>query len=172
MAKGSNVAQLNDHRGSGKPEDSILAQPDEKFLSRIKSAVDDLEEIDEKRTELTASKTAIFAQLAADYAVNKDAMRAAMRYVKLKDDAKQNYDLTYQVCRRALGSPVQMDLFDQQLERAVKIDQAKRKIEAVPATGEDPKSKAEALFVPPGAEEGDKPAKRLPRGSTPPKAGG
>jgi hypothetical protein len=65
-----------------------------------------------------------------------------------------------------------MDLFDQQLERAVKIDQAKRKIEAVPATGEDPKSKAEALFVPPGAEEGDKPAKRLPRGSTPPKAGG
>jgi len=110
------------------PPPSMLASPSDDFLQEIRNAVQTLKEIDAKRKDLTASKTATVERLAADHAVNKAAMLAAMRYVDLKDKDKENWDLTYQVVRKALGDPVQQDLFDAQLQRGVEqAIQGKRK---------------------------------------------
>jgi len=110
------------------PPPSMLASPSDDFLQEIRNAVQTLKEIDAKRKDLTASKTATVERLAADHAVNKAAMLAAMRYVDLKDKDKENWDLTYQVVRKALGDPVQQDLFEAQLQRGVEqAIQGKRK---------------------------------------------
>jgi hypothetical protein len=161
----SNLADRRAGAGGAGPPSEILKNPDEGFLDKIREAVRQVEDIDEKRIELTASKTAIFAQLNADFAVNKDALRSAMRYVKLKDEAKVNYDLSYEVGRRALGDPVQFDLFDQQLERAVKEDQAKRAKDES-ARQRDPVAAAQAAFVDPAdpdaAPSASRRGKRMP----------
>lgn len=110
-----NGADLGDTGGF-----SMLANPDEAFMERIRDAAEQLEGINERRSQLSADRTAVLEGLAADHGVNKHAMLAAIRYCDLKDKAKENWDLTYQVTRKALGAPVQMDLFEAQLERGVK----------------------------------------------------
>jgi len=106
--------------GPDEADGSMLANPSEQFMEQIREAVAELENIDERRAKLSADRSAVLEGLAAEHGVNKHAMLAAIRYADLKDAAKQNWDLTYQVTRKALGVPVQMDLFEAQLERGTK----------------------------------------------------
>jgi len=94
---------------------TILAQPDEAFLRELRDAAAEMDSINDRRADLNAAKKAIVERLQAEYGCNRHAMKAAMQYVKLPDDKRKNFDLTYQVTRRALGAPVQADLFDAQL---------------------------------------------------------
>jgi len=95
--------------------DSILAQPDESFLQELRDAASEMDSINDQRAELNAAKRAIVERLQAQYGCNRHAMKAAIQYCKLDEDKRENFDLTYQVTRRALGAPVQHDLFDAQL---------------------------------------------------------
>ena len=104
---------------SGEPNASMLANPDEEFLQRLRDATAALENIAKKRADLSAEKTALLESLASNYAVNKKAMLAAIQYADLKDTHKENWDMTYQVTRRALGEPIQNDLFEAQLQKGV-----------------------------------------------------
>lgn len=106
--------------GQDQANGSMLANPSEQFMEQIREAVAELENIDERRAKLSADRSAVLEGLAAEHGVNKHAMLAAIRYADLKDAAKQNWDLTYQVTRKALGVPIQMDLFEAQLERGTK----------------------------------------------------
>lgn len=44
---------------------------------------------------------------------NKDAIQAAVAYSKTAESERANFDLSYIYTRRALGCPVQSDLFEQ-----------------------------------------------------------
>jgi len=96
---------------------TILAQPDEAFLQELRDAATEMDSINDQRAELNAAKKAIVERLQAQYGCNRHAMKAAIQYSKLPDDKRENFDLTYQVTRRALGAPVQADLFDAQLQK-------------------------------------------------------
>jgi uncharacterized protein (UPF0335 family) len=96
---------------------TILAQPDEAFLQELRDAAAEMDSINDQRAELNASKKAIVERLQAQYGCNRHAMKAAIQYSKLPDDKRENFDLTYQVTRRALGAPMQADLFDAQLQK-------------------------------------------------------
>jgi len=96
---------------------TILAQPDEAFLQELRDAAAEMDSINDQRAELNASKKAIVERLQAQYGCNRQAMKAAIQYSKLPDDKRENFDLTYQVTRRALGAPMQADLFDAQLQK-------------------------------------------------------
>jgi len=96
---------------------TILAQPDEAFLQELRDAAAEMDSINDQRAELNATKKAIVERLQAQYGCNRHAMKAAIQYSKLPDDKRENFDLTYQVTRRALGAPVQADLFDAQLQK-------------------------------------------------------
>ena len=120
----SNVEQFP---GSGEGEEkmSMLKEPNPEFMDALRDAADDLDGIVATRQELNDKAKAIFSSLASKYSVNKDAMKAAMKYVELQDEKKENYDLTYQVMREALGDPVQKDLFTEKLKAEVADHQAK-----------------------------------------------
>jgi len=97
--------------------DTILAQPDEAFLQELRDAVLEMDKINDRRADLNAAKKAIVERLQAEYGCNRHAMKAAIQYCKLDEGKRENFDLTYQVTRRALGAPVQADLFDAQLAK-------------------------------------------------------
>jgi hypothetical protein len=125
----------------------FLAAPDEAFLQKLRDVSAELGDIGAKREELNAQKTALEQGLAADYGVNVRAMRAAIRYCELSDEQKIGWDLTNQVMRKALGQPVQMDLFEAQVTKAVKSAEAKKRIQA--ASAPNARTAADALFQSP-----------------------
>jgi hypothetical protein len=171
MAKGAaSVTNLQDHRDGGKSDSSILAQPDERFRRRIVAIAENRREAKSRRAEIQAELTADLEGLNADTGANKKAVLAAIHYANLDDKARQNWDLTFQAVRVALGCPMQGDLFDAQLERGMKQEIAKAKVAAAKDKAVDPKAQADALFVPGddggtgagGAEAPRSPSKLLP----------
>jgi len=96
---------------------TILAQPDEGFLQELRDAAAEMDAINDRRADLNAAKKAIVERLQAQYGCNRHAMKAAIQYCKLDESKRENFDLTYQVTRRALGAPVQADLFDAQIAK-------------------------------------------------------
>jgi hypothetical protein len=129
------------------PANSFLAAPDEAFLQKLRDVSAELGEIGTRREELNAQKTALEQGLAADYGVNVRAMRAAIRYCELTDEQKVGWDLTNQVVRKALGQPVQLDLFEAQVNKAVKSAEAKKRIAAAGAPSA--RAAADAAFQAP-----------------------
>lgn len=77
--------------------------------------------------EIADSRAALNAKLAAgktaliDAGFNKHALAAAIKYAKTEEDKRENFDLTYLYCRRALGVPVQDDLFAAAVGEHVKV---------------------------------------------------
>jgi len=148
MARGS-VTNLSDKRDPTNPmtgpDASVLSAPDEKVLAKLRDAADALKAIDERRSALSSERTALLEVLVADHAINKAAMLAAIRYADLPEEKRENWDLTYQVTRKALGAPVQMDLFEAQVEQSIKKSEAAKRISR--AKSPDPKVAAEAAFI-------------------------
>jgi hypothetical protein len=148
MARGS-VTNMADKRNQDQPQTgpdaSILAAPDEKFLAKLRDTAEALKAIDDRRSALSSERTALLEVLVADHAINKAALLAAIRYCDLPEDKRENWDLTYQVTRKAMGAPVQMDLFEAQVEKSIKTAEAKKRIER--ARAPDPKQAAEAAFI-------------------------
>lgn len=119
---------VEDIEGDGKSEnEDKLAdvQFDQGFLQKIVDAATKLEDIANQRSSLNAASTAIFAGFDV-YGLNRNALRAAIRYTKMNDDQKGNYDLSYLIARKALKVPVQADLFEEKAKAEVRAFNSKK----------------------------------------------
>ena len=84
---------------------------DPALLEDVRNAFDLLETIGAKRDALNAEKKAALSKLKAQH-MNSAGITLAMQYCRLDDRQRINFDITYQFVRRALGMPVQADLFE------------------------------------------------------------
>jgi uncharacterized protein (UPF0335 family) len=98
----------------------MLEQPDEGFLEMLEDIYEKLDEIDQERSNLNARKKAVLEELSAKYGINVKAFMAARQFLSLKEKHRAQWDLTYQVARRAGGVPVQFDLFEAQVQQTGK----------------------------------------------------
>lgn len=109
MSKSSgNVHELP---GSSDTNESILAQPNQELLDAIADMKESEDKIKEDRDKLNADKSAGRKGLIAKYALNMAAFDAAVAYVSAPEKKQENFDLSYIVCRQALGAPLQLDMF-------------------------------------------------------------
>lgn len=89
------------------------------FLQKLVDARNKLDDIASHRSSLNAASTAIFASLDV-YGLNREALRSAIRYTKMDEEGRENYDLSYLISRKALGQPVQADLFEEKAKAEVR----------------------------------------------------
>lgn len=109
------------------PDETPLINPsDAEFMEKLRQASDELDDIAARRSELNANSQAVFARFDRD-GLNRHAIRAARAYMKLDPEKRENYDLSYQVMRKALGAPVQDDLFEAYARKQVTSHQASKK---------------------------------------------
>lgn len=101
---------------------------DQKFLDKIAEAHESLEKIRTQREELNAKKQEVIGDL-VDMGLDRNAIKAAMQYVNTPEDKRQLFDLSYAATRKALGVPIQDDLFVAQAQRAVDAHQRIKKEE-------------------------------------------
>ena len=104
-------------------------QFDPGFMQKLVDARDKLDDIASQRTSLNAASTAIFASLDT-YGLNRNALRAAINYTKMDEEKRENYDLSYLISRKALGVPVQADLFEEKAKAEVRAFERKKKQQA------------------------------------------
>ncbi len=96
-----------------------------------KETLDKIIQFAEKRSQVKADRKALSDQLSAAKSTliamgfNGDAMEAAIKYSETEDDKRENFDLSYLVCRKALGHPVQDDLFVAAMREQVSVSKAK-----------------------------------------------
>lgn len=70
--------------------------------------------------QLAAAKSGLIAK-----GFNGDAMEAAIKYANTAEEKRENFDLTYLYWRKALGHPVQDDLFVAALQERVNTAKSK-----------------------------------------------
>ena len=106
-----------------------LAQKESKWTDATQARVQEFAALVD---EVKDSRAALNAKLAAgktgliDDGFNKDALEAAIKYAKTPEDKRENFDLTYLYCRKALGYQVQDDLFAAALQQEVKVFTAEK----------------------------------------------
>lgn len=113
-------------KGKAKPAETKDAGDslfDQDFLDLIAKTEQDLLEVDDSRAELNARKAAMMAKL-VDKGLNKDAVKAAFKYFRTPEEKRERFDLSYQVVRKALGCPMQDDLFVAAAQKTVDNHQA------------------------------------------------
>lgn len=72
----------------------------------------------DRRTKLKGDRKGINDEMSADLeklqakGIGKEPFRMASKYMGLDEDQRRAFDIAYAVCREALGSPLQSDLFD------------------------------------------------------------
>lgn len=109
----------NEQREANSVDKLTEVQFDQSFLQKLIDARAKLEDIANQRSSLNAASTAIFASLDV-YGMNREALRAAIRYTKMDEDQRENYDLSYLISRKAMGHPVQADLFEEKAKAEVR----------------------------------------------------
>jgi hypothetical protein len=97
---------------------------DQKTMERVQDFAKLVDEVGTAREALNASLAAGKAGLIDD-GFNKDALDAAIKYSKTPDDKRENFDLTYMYARKALGVPIQDDLFSHAMSQQVKVSKSK-----------------------------------------------
>jgi len=98
---------------------------DENVLQKVSKFGDTMGEIKTAREALNARKAAAVTEL-VDLGFNKDALVAALKYVNTEEEKRENFDLTYIYARKALGQPIQDDLFVAATQRQVEIAKAEK----------------------------------------------
>lgn len=101
------------------PEDTIESTWDANTAAELAEFGAKVLDVQKKRKalndELAAGKSSLVSK-----GFNADAIKAAIAYNKTSEDERANFDLSYIYTRRALGCPVQSDLFEQaSLEQVV-----------------------------------------------------
>lgn len=124
------LEKVEDIQGDGDDDQNNVdklnqVQFDQEFLQKLVDARDKLEDITSQRASLNAASTAIFASLDT-YGLNRNALRAAILYTKMDEDKRENYDLSYLISRKALGVPVQADLFEEKAKAEVRAFNRKK----------------------------------------------
>ena len=123
------VDMTGSEHSEGQPAgDGVESIWDNKTMSRIIEFADDVAKAKDERAAITArvaaKKTALI-----DMGFNKDAVEAAVKYARLEEDKRENFDLSYIFCRKALGTPIQDDLFAAAVQQQVTVT-TRRKAEA------------------------------------------
>ncbi len=91
-------------------EDLPLITGDLNELKReINAAIDEIEAITDRRSNVAADKAAVVKRLEAK-GVNRDAFRLALVYAGWSERKRQNFDVAYALVREARGLPVQGSL--------------------------------------------------------------
>lgn len=126
MAK-AHAQQEAEAKGKDQPiginNDSMF---DEDLMSELRQAEKKLGDIDDARAELNAKKAEIVARL-VNKGFNKDGVKAAFKYFRTPVEKRKHFDLSYAATRKALGCPIQDDLFVAAAQRAVDQHQAGKK---------------------------------------------
>lgn len=118
LAKGSvdiTEAQLKkglaDISGSHENVTPLFKQEDPDFMEKLRDGAEKIARIQGERKELNASIAEVFASFEND-GLNRHAVKAAIKFDDMNETDQENYDLTYTIMRKALGNPVQGDLFE------------------------------------------------------------
>ena len=93
---------------------------DEETLQRVRDFADLTADVKTSREALNAKLAAGKAGLVDD-GFNKDALDAAIKYANTPEEKRENFDLTYMYSRKALGVPVQDDLFVAAMQQQVAV---------------------------------------------------
>lgn len=107
----------------------LFKQEDPDFMDKLREGAEKIAVIQGKRKELNASIAEVMATFEND-GLNRHAVKAAIKFVDMNETEQENYDLSYTVMRKALGQPVQGDLFEARVaselrEKPKKIDRTK-----------------------------------------------
>lgn len=91
---------------------------DQDTLDLIRDVNEKLDAIADEREELNHAKGEAIAKL-KNRGIPVDAFTAARKYVKTQEEKRAGWDLAYQFCRKALGEPMQDDLFAAEVQEQV-----------------------------------------------------
>lgn len=117
----SSVTPLhNENQGDG-----IESIWDKGTLKKVADFCSLVGDIKNKRDALTAERAAGLAPLIA-MGFNKDALEAAIKYAETDENKRENFDLSYLFARKAVGHPVQDDLFVAAAAQQVKVSMSKK----------------------------------------------
>lgn len=97
----------------------VFKQEDPKFMDKLKAAGEKYDAIKGERKKLNASMEELMATFEND-GLNRKAVKAAISYVSMNEKDQQNYDLSYTIMRKAMGQPVQGDLFEAKVASEMK----------------------------------------------------
>lgn len=92
--------------------DTIESTWDANTAANLATFGDLVADVDKKRKALNDKIAAGKSDLVSQ-GFNADAIKAALAYNKASEIERTNFDLSYIFTRKALGCPVQSDLFDQ-----------------------------------------------------------
>jgi uncharacterized protein (UPF0335 family) len=84
-----------------------------KIDKEIVAAQAKIEKIEDERAAMNADKKSIIERLEVR-GINKHALKLAFRYAKMDSKQREGFDVAYKVVRRAIGLPLQGDLFERQ----------------------------------------------------------
>lgn len=132
MANAARVHDINDEpmeheKTATGPGDDLAALGDNLYdegtLELIRRTNEELDRIADEREELNHAKGEAIARL-KNKGIPVDAFTAARKYIRTKEEKRAGWDLAYQFCRKALGEPLQDDLFEAAARRQVENHQA------------------------------------------------
>lgn len=83
-------------------------------LEIIHQCAEKIKTLSEDRKAINASVQAVREQVES-FGVSKAAFDMAMRYARMDEEQRQGFDVAYAVVRKALGLPIQSDLFNAEL---------------------------------------------------------
>ena len=83
-------------------------------------------DIDKKRKALNDKKAAAKSELVS-CGFHPDAIKAALSYHSTPEAERHNWDLSYIYTRRALGCPIQSDLFERAGQDEITVDMPTKK---------------------------------------------
>ena len=114
-----NVENIDDH----KDVESVWNK------ATLKLVNDHLKTVNKAKDERAAINARVQASQAVlvDKGFNKDALKAAIAYANTPEEKRQNFDLTYLYARKAVGHPVQDDLFVAAMQEQVNVSTKSKK---------------------------------------------
>ena len=112
----SNVAPLHDDTA-----DTVEHTWNDETLTLVESFSMLQSDVKKQRKALNDKVAAGKSELIA-IGMNADAIKAAIAYSNLAEDDRGNFDQTYIFTRRALGCPIQEDLFVAAMQETVTVE--------------------------------------------------
>lgn len=102
----------------------LFKHEDPGFMQKLRDGAEKIAKIQGERKELSASIAEVMATFENE-GLNRHAVKAAIKFTDMNESDQENYDLTYTVMRKALGKPVQGDLFEASVASELR-DRAKK----------------------------------------------
>lgn len=84
----------------------------EDLIKQCSDGIETILQYEQERRETNSEITAIREQLES-VGISKKALGMALQVSKMSPDQLDGFDLAYRILRRAIGQPMQMDIFDQ-----------------------------------------------------------